>query len=113
MLRALVVALPSQGLRHQVGMTCIEPPSQTVFHDLPGEQLHRAADRSMFNQSSVVEVADKLLHRKLPPQPLDPLDTVVGITEDPNFTINALESRLGEPVPQLFVLLVALDRGTR
>jgi len=69
-------------------MTFIENPSQTVGHYLPGEHLHRAADSSMFNESSPVEVANKLLHRKLLPQRLDPLDTVVWITEDTNFTIH-------------------------
>src|SRR5215510_11111175 len=76
-----------------------------------GKQLHRAPDRGMVNQPPPVEVADKLLHRKFLPQGLDPLHTVVWVAEDPYVPINALEGGLLDPGFQLFVSLVALDRG--
>src|SRR5262245_39950511 len=66
----------------------------------------------MVNQPTPVEVANKLLHRELLPQRLNPLHTVVWVPEDSYFPINALEGSLCNPVPQLLVSLVALDRGT-
>ena len=51
----------------------------------------------MVNQPSPVEVADKLLHRELLPQRLDPLHAVVRVAEDPYVPINALEGGLREP----------------
>src|SRR5260221_1964381 len=85
--------------------------SSAAWDHFPGKQLHRAPDRGMVNQPSPIEVADKLLHREFLPQRLDPLHTVVRVAEDPYFLISALEGSLCEPVPQLLVRLVALDRG--
>src|SRR5260370_22781803 len=84
----------------------ISPTSRDYF---PGEQFHRAPDRRVVDQPSLIEVSNELFHREILPESIDSIHAVIRVAEDADASVDTLVGHMLHSLLQLLVGFITSD----